>query len=79
DSSTESQVLAANIDLIGVVVPIDRAVSENRLERMLVAAWDSGATPLIILTKADLADGVNGNREVVADALRFATGVEVFT
>jgi ribosome biogenesis GTPase len=79
DNSTESQVLAANIDLIGVVVPIDRAVSENRLERMLVAAWDSGATPLIILTKADLADGVNGNREVVADALRFATGVEVFT
>lgn len=79
DSSTESQVLAANIDLIGVVVPVDRAVSQNRLERMLVAAWDSGATPLIILTKADLADGVNGNRDVIADALRFATGVEVFT
>lgn len=79
DNSTESQVLAANVDLIGIVVPIDRAVSQNRLERMLVAAWDSGATPLIVLTKADLADGINGNGDVVTDALGFANGIEVFT
>lgn len=79
DLSTESQVLAANVDFVGVVVPIDRAHSPGRLERMLVAAWDSGATPLVILTKADLADGVNGNDDVVSAVIEQAPGVQVIT
>ncbi|WP_394939243.1 ribosome small subunit-dependent GTPase A [Psychromicrobium sp. YIM B11713] len=79
DQSTESQVLAANVDLIGVVVPIDRPHSPGRLERMLVAAWDSGATPVVILTKADLADGINGNQDVVSAVLEQAAGVQVIT
>ena len=55
-SSSEAQVLGANMDIVGVVVPVDRPLTHNRLERTLVAAWDSGATPLVIITKADLAD-----------------------
>ena len=56
EDSSEAQVLAANMDVVGVVVPVDRPLTHNRLERTLVAAWDSGAVPLVIITKADLAD-----------------------
>ena len=50
------QVLAANIDLIMIVLPIDRGLSAKALERLSVMAWDSGADQVVILTKADLAD-----------------------
>ncbi|NYD76836.1 hypothetical protein BJY19_000569 [Arthrobacter cupressi] len=70
-SSTEEQVLGANIDVVGVVVPVDRPLSPNRLERTLVAAWDSGATPLVIITKADLADLAD---DVVGQVMLHAAG-----
>lgn len=76
DPLSEAQVLAANVDLVGVVVPIDRPLSANRLERTLVAAWDSGAVPLVILTKADLSSRFD---EVVGQTVERARGVEVFT
>lgn len=47
------QILAANIDLIASVVPLDRSVSVSRIERELVAIWDAGAKPLVVLSKAD--------------------------
>ncbi|HEX2698734.1 MAG TPA: ribosome small subunit-dependent GTPase A [Acidimicrobiales bacterium] len=52
---TAEQVLAANVDVVGVVCALDRPVGQNRLERMLAAAWESGASPVVLLTKADLA------------------------
>lgn len=76
DPLAGAQVLAANIDLVGVVVPIDRPLSHNRLERTLVAAWDSGAVPLVILTKADLSSRFD---DVVAQTVDQARGVDVFT
>jgi len=53
---TEVQALAANVDVVAVVVPVDRAISRRQIERFLALAWDSGAEPVIILTKADLVD-----------------------
>jgi ribosome biogenesis GTPase len=50
------QALAANVDVVAVVVPVDRAISRRQIERFLALAWDSGAEPVIILTKADLVD-----------------------
>lgn len=47
------QVLATNIDLVMICAPLDREVSIARIERELVVAWESGATPLVVLTKAD--------------------------
>lgn len=79
DSSSQTQVLASNIDIVAIVVSLDRALSRGRVERMLVAAWDSAATPLVVLTKADVADGVNGNSHVVAEVSQIAAGVDVFT
>jgi ribosome biogenesis GTPase / thiamine phosphate phosphatase len=51
-----SQALAANMDAIMVVVPLDRPISPRQIERFLALAWDSGADPLVVLTKADLVD-----------------------
>jgi ribosome biogenesis GTPase / thiamine phosphate phosphatase len=47
------QVLAANLDLVMVTAPADR-LNPARIERELVLAWESGATPLVVLTKRDL-------------------------
>ena len=76
EDSSEAQVLAANMDVVGVVVPVDRPLTHNRLERTLVAAWDSGAVPLVIITKADLADIAD---DVVGKVIGQAGGVDVVT
>ncbi len=55
-SQTEAQVLAANIDTVFVVSGLDDDFSVRRLERYLTLAWESGATPALVLTKADLCD-----------------------
>jgi ribosome biogenesis GTPase len=53
-------VLAANVDVIGVVAGLDRPLSANRLERTLVLAWESGADPVVILTKSDVSADPDG-------------------
>jgi ribosome biogenesis GTPase len=76
EDSSAAQVLAANMDVIGIVVPVDRPLTHNRLERTLVAAWDSGAVPLVIITKADLANVAD---DVVGEVILQAAGVDVVT
>lgn len=47
------QPIAANVDLALLAMAVGEDFSERRLERYLTLAWDSGATPLVVLTKAD--------------------------
>jgi ribosome biogenesis GTPase / thiamine phosphate phosphatase len=51
------QVLAANVDVVVAIEPMDPPPSPHRVERMVTLAWGSGATPLVVLTKADLGTG----------------------
>jgi len=51
---TEPQTLAANIDDVFVTVAADRDVSLGRIERFLALVWESGAVPVVVLTKSDL-------------------------
>jgi ribosome biogenesis GTPase len=53
---TEKQVVAANIDVVFLVSGLDQDFNPRRIERYLVTAWDSGASPVIVLNKADLVD-----------------------
>lgn len=53
----EEQVLVANLDLVFVVHALDRPAQLPRLERTLVMAWESGATPVVVLSKVDLVEG----------------------
>jgi ribosome biogenesis GTPase len=71
---TEEQVIAANIDTVFLVTDCGRDFKPRRLERYLTAAWDSGADPVVVLTKADLSDDVE---ETVAEAEAVAFGVPV--
>lgn len=50
----DAQPLAANIAKVFIVMGLDENYNIARLERLLVAAWDSGAAPVVILTKKDL-------------------------
>ncbi len=50
-----AQILAANVDTAAVVAAVDPGPDLGRIERLLAVAWESGAQPLVILTKMDLA------------------------
>ena len=71
--ATEAQVLAANIDTVFVVTGLDDDFSARRLERYLTLAWESGATPAVVLTKADLCDDPLA---MVLEAEQVAVGVQ---
>jgi len=53
---TVAQVVAANVDIVFLVTAFGFDLNPRRLERYLTAAWDSGATPAIVVNKLDLAD-----------------------
>jgi len=72
--TSEVQVLAANVDVVFVVDPIAEPPNLRRIERELSLAWESGARPVVVLTKADLsADMETAYRQVQEVAL----GVDV--
>jgi ribosome biogenesis GTPase len=52
----EEQVVAANIDVAFLVTSLNAELNPRRLERYLTLAWKSGARPVVVLTKADLAE-----------------------
>ena len=54
--TTVEQVVAANVDTVFLVAGLDRNFNVRRLERYLLVAWESGASPVIILNKADLVE-----------------------
>lgn len=73
-SSTEIQPIAANIDILFIVTSCNEEFKESRLERYLTLGAESGAMPVIVLTKMDLADDVDS---YVDRARGIQTGVPV--
>ncbi len=71
-----SRPLAANMDTVFVLQPLDPGFNPGRLARELVLAWESGAQPVVLLTKADLVEPGERERQREA-AQRFAPGAEV--
>ena len=71
---SQAQVLAANVDTAFLLSGLDGDFSVRRLERYLVLAWESGAEPVIVLTKTDLA---SDPAEQVLEVERVAIGVPV--
>ncbi len=63
--TSDVQVLAANIDTVFVVHPIADPPNLRRIERELSVAWDSGAVPVVLLTKADLSEDPAAARAAV--------------
>jgi ribosome biogenesis GTPase len=75
--STKQQVVAANIDTVFLVSGLDGDFNRRRIERYIVAAADSGATPVVVLNKTDLTrtatDAVEAIRTVAPDIQVHAT------
>ena len=69
----EEHILVANVDMVFLVTGLDQDFNPRRLERYLVAAWDSGADPVILLTKLDVCDDF----DKLAEAEAIAIGVPV--
>jgi ribosome biogenesis GTPase len=63
---TEAQVVGANLDVVFVVASLNADLNLRRLERYVAAAWESGAEPVVLLSKADLADDVEATLVSVA-------------
>ena len=73
---TEEQVVAANVDVVWIVHGLDVIPNARRLERYLAVAWESGAQPEIVLTKADIAVDLAESRRIVGE-LAFGAPVHV--
>ena len=71
DESVE-QVLAANLDVAFAVAALPDGLNVRRLERLIALAWESGATPVVVLTKRDLTTDLAGD---IATAEATAIGV----
>lgn len=54
--NTEEQILCSNLDIIFIVQPMDATFNVNRIERYLALGWESGALPIVILSKKDLCE-----------------------
>lgn len=77
---TVEQILVANIDVVLLVFSLDgsRGFTVGLLERAITTAWDSGARPVVVLNKLDLADRTQ-KEQILLDAETSAPGVEIFS
>nr|WP_257350881.1 ribosome small subunit-dependent GTPase A [Pseudalkalibacillus decolorationis] len=56
--TTEEQIIATNIDTVFLVNALNRDFNVRRIERYLLMAWESGANPVLVLSKSDLCEDV---------------------
>ena len=69
------QIIAVNIDIVFLVMSMNKDFNARRLERYLVAAYDSGANPVVVLTKKDRCDNPS---YYIEEARNIALGTDVF-
>lgn len=62
------QHLAANVDVVLVVCGLDRPIRAGRIDRVATLAWEAGAVPAVVLTKADLVADADAIAAAVTDA-----------
>jgi ribosome biogenesis GTPase / thiamine phosphate phosphatase len=72
--TTEEQIVATNIDTIFLVNALNADFNVRRIERYILSAWESGANPVIILSKADLCGDI---AEKIAEVETVAFGVPI--
>ncbi len=70
----EEQILCSNLDTIFIVQPMDSTFNVNRIERYLAIGWESGAIPIVILSKKDLCETPDS---ILIEAESVALGTKV--
>jgi len=72
--TTQEQILATNIDTVFIVSSLNYDFNPRRIERYLTMVWNSGANPIIILTKSDLCDNLD---EILSQVEYIAFGTRI--
>jgi ribosome biogenesis GTPase len=72
--STDEQIIATNVDIVFICMSLNDNFNLRRLERYIAAAWDSGARPVVVLTKADLCQDIE---EKISQVSEVAIGIDV--
>lgn len=72
--NTREQIVASNIDTVFIVNSLNNDFNPRRMERYLMLAWESGANPVIVLSKSDLCEDLE---DKLAEADEVALGVPV--
>jgi ribosome biogenesis GTPase len=72
--TTQEQVVAANVDVVFLVNGMDEDLNPRRIERYLTLAWESGASPVIVLTKSDICPDLES---ALGDVQGVALGVPI--
>ncbi|HET7578198.1 MAG TPA: ribosome small subunit-dependent GTPase A [Bacillales bacterium] len=73
-TDTSEQLIATNIDTVFLLNALNHDFNVRRMERYLTITWESGANPVIILSKADLCSNID---EKIADVEAVAFGVPI--
>lgn len=73
--TTDEQIVATNVDTVFLVNALNQDFNLRRLERYLLMAWESGATPVIVLSKADLCEDI---QKYIDEVETIAYGVPTF-
>lgn len=73
-TTTEEQIVAANVDTVFLVQSLNHDLNVRRLERYLISAWESGSNPVVVLTKADLCNDIENE---IAEIETVAFGVPI--
>jgi len=71
---TEEQIVGANIDTVFLLTSLNQDFNVRRIERYLIIAWESGANPIIVLSKSDLCDRVT---DAIMEVQTVARGVPI--
>ncbi|QQO09078.1 ribosome small subunit-dependent GTPase A [Breznakiella homolactica] len=70
----QEQIIAANIDTVFIVAAAGHDWNPGRIERYVTLAWESGASPVLVITKADIAENLD---ELIAEGYTAAPGIPV--
>jgi ribosome biogenesis GTPase len=73
-NQTAEQVIAANIDVVFLMTSLNADLNPRRIERYLATVWESGAQPVVLLSKSDLCDRIPEAIETITEV---ALGVEI--
>jgi ribosome biogenesis GTPase len=70
----EGQIVAANIDTVFICMSLNNDFNIRRLERYISIAWDSMATPVVVLTKSDLCSDIESK---ILEVQSVAIGIDI--
>jgi len=73
-TSNSDQVVAANVDTVFICMSLNKDFNLRRLERYISIGWDSGAVPVLVLTKSDLCENIE---DIMDDLDDVALGLEI--